>query len=316
MEREILSNNELFGIMLAFSAAICWGSTGVLYKAVIKVEHSLFLTMTFRGMIAVPFLAVITYITTGFGALSLFLQPDVLPILLFSSLFVTLGDLIFFASLKRIDVSKSQPVAGIYPLFTIVLLIMFGVEVVSLEVILATLILIVGVGFVSQQNQSTSGSSSLENTVIREGLILAILAAIFWSFGILTLDYLLELPGIDVLSLATIRFSILTILMALTWLILDKYSLFFPKNTFSQSPISRRDILIFGLTGILSWGVGGVAFFTALEMIDTSQATPISSINPLIAVVLGIIFLKERISHIQAVGVLLVCVGTILISIN
>ncbi len=310
-----MASNELFGLLLAFSAACCWGFTGVLYKAVIRAEYSLFLTMVFRGLIAVPFLAFVTHFTTGFDAFSILFQPDVFPILILSSFFVTFGDWFFFASLKRIDVSKSQPVAGIYPLFTILLLISFGMEEVSLVVIVATLILIIGIGLVSQQESSSLNPSLSENKIIREGLLLSILAAVFWSFGILSLDYLLEIPGVDVFSLATIRFSILTLIMALAWLFFDKLSLFFPVNTFSKTSIQSKDIFIFGLTGILSWGVGGVAFFKSIELIDASRATPISSINPVIAIILGIIFLKEKFSSIQAIGILLVCIGTIAISV-
>jgi DME family drug/metabolite transporter len=310
-----LVSNEISGILLAFSAAVCWGSAGVLYKSAIKSDHSLFLSIVYRGMIAVPFLAILTVLTTGFEALTILFQPHVLPILLLSSLFVTLGDLFFFASLQRIDVSKSQPVAAIYPLFTIILLIFFGMEQVSLFVIVATIILIVGIGLVSQKNGSSPELSKSQSSEITRGLILSIVAAIFWSFGILSLDILLDIPGVDVFSLATIRFGILTILMALSWLVFDKYHLQSRKKPRSFSPITKRDILIFGITGILSWGLGAVTFFTSIELIGTSRATPISSINPVIAVILGIVFLKEKFSPLQAFGILLVCLSTILISI-
>ncbi len=307
-------SNEILGILLAFSAACCWGSAGVLYKSSIKPDHSLFLSIVYRGIIAVPFLALLTFFLTGFEAISVLFQPHVLPTLLFSSLFVTLGDLFFFASLQRIDVSKSQPVASIYPLFTIILLIIFGMEEVSLVVIVATIVLIIGIGLVSQKNGSSSDLSSSKSTEIRQGLILSIVAAIFWSFGIITLDYLLEIPGVDIFSLATIRFGILTLLMTLSWIVFDKYQLQSRGETRSYIPISKRDGLIFGLTGILSWGLGAVTFFTSLELIGTSRATPISSINPIIAVILGIIFLREKFSPLQALGILLVLFGSLFIS--
>jgi len=315
VDRQTLVSNEIFGVFLAFSAAVCWGSAGVLYKSSIKPEHSLFLSIVYRGLIAVPFLALLTILTTGFEAITILLQPHILPILLFSSLFVTLGDLFFFASLQIIDVSKSQPVAAIYPLFTIVLLIIFGIEQVSLIVIVATVILIIGIGLVSQKNSPSSDLSSSKKAENTKGLMLSIVAAIFWSFGILTLDYLLDIPGIDVFSLATIRFGILTILMALSWIIFDKYHLQSREKVKSFTPISKRDVLTFGLTGILSWGLGAVTFFTSIELIGASRATPISSINPIIAVILGIIFLKEKFSTLQGIGIFLVCFGSIVISI-
>ena len=202
-----MASNELLGIILAFSAACCWGSAGVLYKAVIKAEYSLYLSIVYRGMIAVPFLALLTFLTTGFDALSILFQLDVFPMLFLSSLFVTLGDLFFFASLQRIEVSKSQPVASMYPLFTIILLIVFGIEEVSLIVILATFILIIGIGLVSQKNRISSTSEASTDIDNRHGLLLSIIAAIFWSLGILTLDYLLDIPGIDVFFAVDFHFD-------------------------------------------------------------------------------------------------------------
>lgn len=308
-------SNEIIGTLLAFGAALCWGSAGVLYKATIKTEHSLFLSIVYRGMIAVPFLALLTVLTTGFESISVLLQYEVLPILILSSFSVTFGDLFFFAALQKIEVSKAQPVAAIYPLFTIILLIAFGLEQVSLVVIIATIILIIGIGLVSQNNGSSSEPSASESSDIRKGLTLSIVAAIFWSFGILTLDYLLDLSGVEVLSLATIRFSILTVIMVLCWIIFDKYQIHSGEKIKSYEAISIREGLIFGLTGILSWGLGAVTFFTSLELIGTSRATPISSINPIIAIILGIVFLKEKFSALQTLGILLVCFGTILISL-
>jgi DME family drug/metabolite transporter len=191
----------------------------------------------------------------------------------------------------------------------------FGIEIVSLGVIGATIILIVGIGLVSQKNSSSIESSLSETGDIRQGLILSIIAAIFWSFGILSLDYLLEIPGIDVFSLATVRFGILTILMVFSWAIFDKYRLISLTDANLKESISKRDVLVFGLTGILSWGIGAVIFFSSIELIGASRATPISSINPIIAVILGVVFLKEKFSSLQGLGILLVCLGSIAISI-
>jgi uncharacterized membrane protein len=51
-------------------------------------------------------------------------------------------------------------------------------------------------------------------------------------------------------------------------------------------------------------------------LIEASLATPISSINPLIAVIIGILVLKEKLNPIQAMGILLIVLGSITISIS
>jgi len=310
-----LIDNQLLGALLAILAACCWGSAGVLYKVAIKAEHSLFLSIVYRGMIAVPFIALLTFFVNGFKTTLILFQPDIFLIVFISSIFVTIGDLSFFYSLQSIDVSKAQPVASIYPLFTIIFLIIFGIETISFFVIIGTTILIIGIGLVSQQsNNSFSESTELGNKNIRKRLIIAIIAAIFWSLAILTVRVILDHPEVDVFSLATLRFSILTLLMAILWIIFDKYPLKSRKRTSDHYPISRREIAIFGFSGILSWGLGAITFFTSIELIGAARATPISSINPIIPVILGVFILKEKMTPIQTLGILLVCFGSIFIS--
>jgi DME family drug/metabolite transporter len=103
--------------------------------------------------------------------------------------------------------------------------------------------------------------------------------------------------------------------MVFSWAIFDKYRLISLTDANLKESISKRDVLVFGLTGILSWGIGAVIFFSSIELIGASRATPISSINPIIAVILGVVFLKEKFSSLQGLGILLVCLGSIAISI-
>ena len=63
----------------------------------------------------------------------------------------------------------------------------------------------------------------------------------------------------------------------------------------ATTEITKKNIITLGVSGILSWGIGGVAFFQAIQLIGASRATPISSINPLVGSLLGFAFLKEQI---------------------
>ncbi|MFX0051884.1 MAG: DMT family transporter [Candidatus Hermodarchaeota archaeon] len=308
-------DNQLIGVLLAISAALCWGSAGVIYKITIKEEHSLFLSILYRGMIAVPFIALLTFIINGFKTANILFHPDIFPIVIISAIFVTLGDLSFFGSLKLLDVSKAQPVASIYPLFTLIFLIIFKIESISIFVFIGTIILIVGIGLVSQEEDiSSSEILELNNKNLRKGLATAFIAAFFWSLAILTVRIVLDYPEVDVFSFATLRFSILTLLMAVMWLIFDKYQLSSREKTSTHCPISSKEIVFFGLSGILSWGLGAITFFTSIELIGAAHATPISSINPLIPVIMGVFVLKEKMTSVQGLGILLVCFGSIFIS--
>ncbi|MFX0123895.1 MAG: DMT family transporter [Candidatus Hodarchaeota archaeon] len=308
-------DEQSLGILLALFAALCWGLGASLYKIVLKSEHSLFLTIAIRGSIAVPFIALVTFFVNGFSSLGMLLSIEVFPILVISSIFVGVGDLSFFGSLQRIDISKAIPVASIYPLFTAILLIIFGLETISLDVMIGIIILIIGLGFLAQEEKETTISQS--GKYIKKGFSLAVIAAIFWSFGIYTLRLLLDFPEVDVYSLATLRFGILTLIFIVLWSINTVYQ--YQKGNedpASLSHITKRVSIVFGIGGIISWGIGAISFFSSIEMIGAARATPISSINPLISVIIGIFVLKEKLTPLQAVGILLIIFGSIFVSIQ
>ncbi|UCG03913.1 MAG: DMT family transporter [Candidatus Heimdallarchaeota archaeon] len=309
-------DNQTIGVLFALLAAVCWGLGASLYKIVIKTEHSLFLTIAIRGAIAVPFIAVVTFFVNGFASLGILFSPEVLPILLISSAFVSIGDLSFFGSLQRMDVSKAMPIASIYPLFTAILLIIFGLETITSIVLIGIIILILGLGFLSQQEKENSADSKSEEK-LKVGLALAVIAAIFWSFGIYTLRLLLDFPEVDVYSLATVRFGLLTSIFIIIWGINTTYNYKIGKDDpASLEHITKKVGLVFGIGGILSWGIGAISFFSSIELIGAARATPISSINPLISVIIGIAVLKEKLKPLQAIGILLMIFGSIFVSLQ
>ncbi|MHA2226999.1 MAG: DMT family transporter [Candidatus Hodarchaeales archaeon] len=307
---------QILGILLALFAAASWGVAAVINKLVLVPEHSLLLTITIRGLIAVPFIGFVTFLTNGLDSVNILFHPTSFPILIFSSIFVGLGDLCFFGSLQRLNVSIAQPVSAIYPFVTAICLIVLGIEIVSVEIMAGTIGIILGISLVIYQKKDSNSSLSVEikkNQGVGFGL--ALFAAFCWSLSIISLRVLLFQPEMNIFSLATIRFAILTIFFGVLWGLKSIYrSITGMKDVYSLSHITRKTILGLGLGGVLAWGFGGLTFFSALELIETSRATPISSINPLISVVIGIFYLKEKLTPNQAIGILLILSGSIIVS--
>jgi len=308
-------DNQTLGIILALAAAFSWGLAAVLFKATLKPNKlltDLLFSIAIRGIIAVPFIGLVTLLINGYDSFDKFailLSPELFPLVLLSSIVVTAGDVLFFGSLQRIEVSKAQPVASIYPLFTAFLLIFSGIETVSAVIIMGIILLITGIGLVAQQKSSSQESDSRD---LRTGLVMAVAAAIFWSLAIVTVRLILEHPGIDVFALATLRFGMLTLFVLISWIILIKNQ---QQEKGLMITSSRKEVLILGVTGILSWGTGAVTFFISIDLIGAGRATPISSINPLIALIFGVIILKEKLTPAQGAGVLLVILGSIIVSL-
>lgn len=68
------------------------------------------------------------------------------------------------------------------------------------------------------------------------------------------------------------------------------------------------------LTGLLG-GLGNVAFYKALEQNKTSVVVPLTSLFPLVTVLMAAVVLRERISRLQYAGLALALVSIYLLSL-
>lgn len=67
------------------------------------------------------------------------------------------------------------------------------------------------------------------------------------------------------------------------------------------------------LIGVLA-GMGGVAYFAAMENGKASLVGPVTSLFPLLTVVLAVTFLKERMNRIQVAGIILGLIAIAILS--
>jgi bacterial/archaeal transporter family protein len=67
------------------------------------------------------------------------------------------------------------------------------------------------------------------------------------------------------------------------------------------------------LIGVLA-GLGGVAYFAAMENGKASLVGPVTSLFPLLTVVLAVTFLKERMNRIQVAGIILGLIAIAILS--
>lgn len=71
-------------------------------------------------------------------------------------------------------------------------------------------------------------------------------------------------------------------------------------------------IVLSGVAGALSW----LFYFLALKYGKVSQVSPIDKFSVVIAVILAVVFLGEKISWLNGMGVALIALGAILVAIK
>ncbi|UJG40900.1 MAG: DMT family transporter [Candidatus Heimdallarchaeum aukensis] len=303
------------GIGLSFLAAFGWGIGFITYKLGVKSTDPL--TATFlRGLVAIPLIITISVLLYGIESLTVFFKGEASLWLILSAITITLGDFFSLFSMKKLDASISQPISATYPLFTNIILLIGGIEKVTTQIIIGTLLNVIGAGIISFQtnrkDENGLEKSQEEKRNNLQGMIFAILAALAWGFTIVFTKILLSFDGINVIPMLGIRNGIMILIAGIG---ISISYLRNKLNKIDKKLTSKKDLSFLILGGIVTWGAGGISFFTAVTLIGAARSTPISSISPFFVLLLGSVFLKEKISKLQLLGVVSIVCGSILLSI-
>jgi len=135
------------------------------------------------------------------------------------------------------------------------------------------------------------------------GLLSAVTAALVGIFG------KLGLQGVDANTATAVR----AIIMALFLI-----AVVFFQGNISQIPALLADkhtffyILLSGTAGALSW----LFYFLALKYGKVSQVAPIDKLSVVLATLIAIFFLGEKVSLLGGIGIALIGLGALLVAIG
>ncbi len=313
------------GVVLSLVAAFSWGTSMVIFKVGVKNVDPLAATYI-KGLFAIPVLLIIGFIIDGIYSYSKLMSGFNLLWLFLGVICLTLGDYLSLSALKKIDVSIAQPVTSIYPIFTTLTLLIAKIENITWFIIGGTLLISSGVILISyfsrknDRNNLKASEDSMESDEFEQkkkalpmGISLSISAAVFWGIAIVFNRLILEDQTIEVVPLMALRNGLMVVIVAIY-----AFTRFFINREKFKSKVfaPRKETLILMAGGTVSWIGGGVVFFTAVQLLQSAGiTTPISSISPLIVMILGSIFLKEKITLPQVLGVIVIVAGSIVLSI-
>lgn len=81
----------------------------------------------------------------------------------------------------------------------------------------------------------------------------------------------------------------------------------------SLKSISSKSYLFLGLSG-LATGASWVCYFRALSLGDASRVAPVDKLSVIIVALFGVVFLSEKLSLRNWLGVLFIAIGAILVA--
>jgi len=307
---------ELIGYILTLDALITWGVASLVYKfslgkieskpsllfRLIFVSCSTFLLSLFFGSFSSIFLLDTQYLVEYFVAC------------LISGLSVTIGDLLYFISLEKIDVSRAFPLTQLSLIFVYPFAFIIFQEELKFSIILGGFLILLSAFILSSKDKinNKENNPEIEDKISKNiflGVLFAIGAAFLWGLSIVAFNYVTRNISNDVFTTNFVRVFFGAILFLVIGI--------FRKDFYSGfSKVNRKKIKYFifvGIAGALSLGLADTLFYKAAEINGLVLTSTFTANTPMIQQILSILILKEKFRKRFIVAIGLIIVGNYII---
>lgn len=289
-------NNTIISILSGLGGMFGWGTSDFFAsQSSQKTGHfRTFLWSQIAGIILI--FAVFLFVLP-----SISISPFVFLMILIAGIGYALGYLLFYTGFEIGNVSVISAVVNTQNVFVILIGIFLFKEVVSFRQIAGILGVLIGAVLVSIniddfKNKKISFAKGVKETLMSAFLF----GVIFWPFNKYVGENSHWLTGSLLIKLV----AIVTILVIA----------FVKKEKISISKISNKSKLVIGLVGILeALAVLSISFGSTIGSI--AIVGPISACLTAITVSLSVVFLKEKISKLQIVAILMIILGVVVTAI-
>jgi DME family drug/metabolite transporter len=303
---------ELIGYILVLDALFTWGMASLVYKFSLKKIESK-PGVLFRLLFVSCSTFIFALIFGTFSFIPLLSSQNLVSYIiacLISGLSVTIGDLLYFASLKKIDASRAFPLTQLSLIFVYPFaFILFGEEL-KLSILLGGALILLSAFILStkdkdkkkiNENGSEKKSQSSEKMII--GVLLAIGSAILWGLSIVAFNQARIISN-DVFVTNFIRIFFGAIFFIILGIFQrDYYASFYKENR----KIIKYFIFI-GIAGSLSLGLADTLFYKAVEINGLVLTATFTANTPMVQQILSILILKEKFRKrfIFAIGLIII----------
>ena len=302
---------DLVGLLFTFYAVFTWAIASLVYKVGLQKTEpkaNLFFRLCCVSLGTFIFSLLFgTYLF--FSSLTKVELIWYLTACLISGLSVTVGDLLYYMSLKKIDASRAYPLVQLSLIFIFPFSILFFGDELKVSIILGGILFLSSVFILSSKDKldNIDLEENMKETKSEEvilGVLLALGAAFLWAVAILSFNQARFLSG-DVFITNFLRVFMACIMFF-------PLGLFYPVYYSGFKKENRKYIKYFiyiGIAGILSLGFADTLYYKAAEINGLIFTSVISINTPLLNQILSIIFLKEKFRKRFFISVCLIITG-------
>jgi drug/metabolite transporter (DMT)-like permease len=273
------------GIILAIIASVSWGLMDFLIKILLKNSKPVKTLLYIQAIGLIPIILYGTYI--GIPLLSI----EMLLLAIGSGILMTFGYLMFFKGIKIGNISIVAPVSSTNGFIVFLAGILIYSEFLSSTAIIGAITIIIGTILASFKGK---------NLKIEKGAKEAIIAAFGWALAFIILKPVITAHG-EIIPILFMRLA--GTIFIFGWSKIKSIEIKIPSNLKFISLIAMIDV------------IGFLAYSTAITTSYISIVNPIVASYPATTLILAYLFLKERVSKSQKLGIALILLGLVMISI-
>ena len=276
-------------IIFAILAAIFSGLTTVFAKVGVSKANSTLVT-GLRTIVILIF-SVIVFMFLGDGFKNLNIKTIIFIVL--SGITTALLWICYFKALALADVSKVTPIDKLSIVITLILSSIFLKEKITIIKIVSMISMISGTFLMVNKKKDTNDNN---------WLIYALLTALFTSLATI----------LGKIGIKDINPNLGTMLRTIIILVIIWGVIFIKKEYKDIHNINKKNILFIVLSG-LSTGLSWLFYFMALKEGEASIVFPIEKLSAAVAILISVIFLKEKLDKKGKLGFCLIISGTLLL---
>jgi len=284
-------DESLLGSTYGILSAIGFGTVPILalfaYAGGINVITLLFLRFTLASVL------LFLYILLTKRKITLN-KKKIINIFIMGGIFYSVFSFCYFSAIKYIPASLAVLIFYTYPFITAVISSFFLNMKLTKKVIGAILVSFIGLIFVLGKTSSD---------IVLIGIFLAFGAALSYSVYTLFGDHILK----DIPLLTTI--AMVCLFAALSFLTVGLVS-----NNVQFNFTSNSWLLVIGIAVVSM--LGFLAFFQGIKMTSPTSISVLSMIEPLVTIILSIIFFNDILNFYQIIGTILVLGGSVLVVLS
>jgi len=306
---------DLVGLLFTFYAVFTWAIASLVYKVGLQKTEpkaNLFFRLCCVSLGTFIFSLLFgTYLF--FSSLTKVELIWYLTACLISGLSVTVGDLLYYMSLKKIDASRAYPLVQLSLIFIFPFSILFFGDELKVSIILGGILFLSSVFILSSKDKldNIDLEENMKETKSEEvilGVLLALGAAFLWAVAILSFNQARILSG-DVFITNFLRVFMACIMFF-------PLGLFYPVYYSGFKKENRKYIKYFiyiGIAGILSLGFADTLYYKAAEINGLILTSVISINTPILNQIFSILFLKEKFRKRFFIAVCLILGGNYIV---